>query len=477
MDDILIIGAGVTGCFIARELSRYMTKVVVLDKENDVGNYSSMANSAIVHSGYDPESGSLKALLNVQGNAMYDRVCKELDVTFQRIGSLTVAVFDEQLPLLQELVKRAAINGVEVKLLSADEVKAMEPNVVDTVKGALYAPSAGVIDPFELCVHLMENAMDNGAKLYLNEEVVEIRSFGELYEVRTKKNTYYAKYVINAAGVQADFISQTVAPKTFSIAPRKGEYYVLDYTQTPLVNHVVFPLPSVLGKGILVTPTYGGNYLVGPSSAIIDDKTDLSTDVMTMNEVKKSASQLIKNIPWNKVIRAFSGLRATPSTHDFIIEEAAPNFINVAGIESPGLASSPAIAKKVVEEFIAKKIKLIPNPNFNPLVRPYHRFKETSEEAWHQLISKDKRYARMVCRCETVSEGEIRDLLNRNCAPHSIKGVKKRVRAGFGRCQGGFCAPNVLAILADHYHIKVTEVPYDEPGTNILKQPTKEVGE
>jgi glycerol-3-phosphate dehydrogenase len=345
------------------------------------------------------------------------------------------------------------------------------------VKGALYAPTCGVIDPFELCVHLMENAMDNGAKLFLNEEVVEIRSFGELYEVRTKKNTYYAKYIINASGVQADFISQTVAPKTFSIAPRKGEYYVLDYTQTPLVNHVVFPLPSVLGKGILVTPTYGGNYLVGPSSAFIDDKTDLSTDVMTLNEVKKSASQLIKNIPFNKVIRAFAGLRASPSTHDFIIEEAAPNFINVAGIESPGLASSPAIAKKVVEEFIAKKIKLIPNPNFVATVRPYHRFKQTSESDWQQLIAKDKRYARMVCRCETVSEGEIRDLLNRNCPPHSIKGVKKRVRAGFGRCQGGFCAPNVLAILADHYHIKVTEVPYDELGTNILKQPTKEVGE
>lgn len=474
MDDIIIIGAGVTGCFIARELSRFMTKVTVIDKENDVGNFSSMANSAIVHSGYDPEPGSLKAKLNVQGNAMYDCVCRELDVPMQRIGSLTVAIYDEQIPVLAELAKRAAINGVEVKLLSADEVKAMEPNIADTAKGALFAPSAGVIDPFQLCVHLMENAIDNGVKLFLNEEVTEIRSHGDLYEVRTKKNTYYAKYVINCAGVNADSISQLVAPKSFAITPRKGEYFVLDHTLTPLVNHVIFPLPSAIGKGILVTPTYDGNYLVGPSSAVIDDKTDLSTDVITLSEVKKSASLMVKNIPFNKVIRSFSGLRPTPSTHDFIINEPVTNFINVAGIESPGLASAPAIAKKVIEEFIAPKFALNPNPKFNPCVRRYHRFKETSEQEWAKLIASDKRYARMVCRCETVTEGEIRDILSRSCPPHSIKGVKKRTRAGFGRCQGGFCAPNVLAILADYYHIKPTEVPYDELGTNILKMPTKD---
>ncbi len=477
MDEILIIGAGVTGCFIARELSRYQVKVTVLDKENDVGNFSSMANSAIVHSGYDPEPGSLKAKLNVMGNAMYDQVCKELDVQFERIGSLTVAIYDEQLPLLADLVKRATLNGVPVKLLTPAEAKAMEPNLSDNVKGALWAPTAGVIDPFELCVHLMENAIDNGVTLKLNEEVVDIRSFGGIWEVRTKKNTYHAKYVINASGLQADHISGLVAPQTFKITPRKGEYFVIDYTQPALVKHTIFPLPSSLGKGILVSPTYGGNYIVGPSSTVIDDKEDLSTDKPTLDEIKKSASLMVKNIPFHKVIRVFSGLRATPSTHDFVIEEASPNFINVAGIESPGLASSPAIAKKVIEEFIAPKLKLFAKASFNPNVRPYHRFKKTSEEEWSKLIAQDRRYARMVCRCESVTEGEIRDMLARNCPPHTVKGVKKRSRAGFGRCQGGFCGPNVVAILADHYHIPLTEVPYDEPGTNIVKGATKEVGE
>ena len=285
MYDILIIGAGITGTLIARELSCYQLKVAILDKENDVGNKTTNANSAIIHSGYDPVPGTLKAKFNVLGNPMFDQLSEELDVHFYRIGSLTVALYNEQLKTLEELASRSKENGVEVKLLTAEEVKKIEPNINPIVKGALLAPTAGIIDPFNLCVHAMENAIDNGVKCFLNERVVDIKKENDIYEVITKKNVYEAKIVINAAGNFSDKIASMVEPIDWKITPRKGEYFVLDHYKTGLVNHVIFPLPSEKGKGILVTPTSSNNYLVGPSSELIDDKEDWGTDTPTLANV------------------------------------------------------------------------------------------------------------------------------------------------------------------------------------------------
>lgn len=476
MFDIVIVGAGVVGSLIARKLSSYQLNVLVLDKESDVGNVTSMANSAIVHSGYDPVPGTLKAKLNVQGNRMFPKMCKELDVSLDLIGSLTVALYDEQLPMLKDLANRSKENGVDVKLLTSDEVKALEPNISSSVKGALLAPSAGIVNPFTLVVHAMENAVDNGVKLHLNEEVKNIIKKGEKYIVETTKGSYETKIVINAAGVYGDKINALIEKIDYEIKPRKGEYFVLDHYKKGLVNHVIFPLPSEKGKGILVSPTTSGNYIVGPSSEWINDKDDVSCDKLTLDNVKKQALDMVPGIPFNQVIRIFSGNRPTPSTHDFVIgfSKTDKHFINASGIESPGLASSPAIAEYVVNEFVSKVIELKEKSSFNPCIRPRVHLDRLSIEEKNKIIKQNPDYGMIVCNCEKVSLGEIKDELSRSVPPHTVKALKKRTRAGFGKCQGGFCQPIVIKELAKHYGVSMNEIELDKQGSNICRYLTKE---
>jgi glycerol-3-phosphate dehydrogenase len=475
MHDIVILGAGVIGAFIARELSRFQLDILVLDQENDVGNFTSMANSALIHSGYDPEPGTLKALLNVAGNAMYDEVCEQLDVPFRRIGSLTVTTKEAELAILKQLQQRGHQNGVETFIIGADEIRQREPQLSSDVKYALYAPSAGIIDPFELVVNCMENAIDNGVKLSLNEKVTAIKRVTEGYQVVTSKAIHHGTIIINATGINADLISEMVAPNSFSIKPRKGSYFVFDHFDDNFLKHIIFPVPDERGKGIVVTSSYSYNYLVGPNSNYIDDREDLGTDRETMEFIKQSALRLVPKLPFDKVIRTFSGLRATPNTGDFIIGPMAdhPHFINVAGIESPGLASAPAIGEYVVRQYVSKLIELKPKVDFNPRIRPLYRFSRMSEKQINELIEKDKRFGHLVCRCEMVSEGHIIDALSRSCPPHSIKAIKKRTRAGFGRCQGGFCQPLVLKLFADYYGVSEQEVLYDAESTFVLFAPSK----
>lgn len=475
--DVLIIGGGITGTLIARELSRYDLKICLLEKENDVANKTTSANSAIIHSGYDPVPGTLKAKLNVLGNKKFDNLCKELCVHFERIGSLTVATDEKQLKILEELKKRALDNGVDVQILSKDEVIKLEPNISKNVVGVLLASSAGIIDPFNLCVHAMENAIDNGVKLFLNSPVIDIKKENNNYRIITPKETFETKIVINAAGNYADQIAKMVEEIDWNITPRKGEYYLLDHFKKGFVNHVIFPLPSEKGKGVLVAPTTSGNYLVGPSSEPQNDKEDYSTDSYTLSQIKLQANEMIDNIPYNQLIRVFSGLRPSSSRHDFIIENSKenPNFINVAGIESPGLASSPAIADYVINNFVSKLIKLTKKEDFNPNVRPYHRFNHSLFGDEKEYIETHKEFGKMVCNCEKVSEGEILDVLSRSCPPHSVKGVKRRTRAGFGKCQGGFCEPSIVLLLAKHYHISPLEVPLNDDGSYILSNKVKDV--
>ena len=473
--DILIIGAGVTGTMIARELSKYLLDVVILDKNNDAGDATSSANSAIVHSGYDPEPGSLKAKFNVLGNAKYPELVKQLDVPFEQCGSLTIATEDEQLEVLKELAKRSKINGVEVELLNKEEVLKMEPNINPEVKGALFAPTAGIIDPFNLVVHAMENAIDNGVTFLRNQEVLAINKENDVYKVKTNNQELSAKIVINAAGVKSDKIAAMVEPIDWAITPRKGEYYVLDHYAEGLVRHTIFPLPSKKGKGVLVSQTTSGNYIVGPSSELADPD-DVSTDTPTLSNIRKAATIMVPNIPFRETIRVFAGERATCTRHDFIIEYAKcdNHFINVAGIESPGLASSPAIAEYVVNELVKPLITLKSNPKFNPCIKPYHRMFYLSEEEKLKVIKENPEYGMMICNCEHISLGEIKDALSRSCPPVSIKGVKRRTRAGYGKCQGGFCQPKVLMILAKHYGVSPTKIPLAEEGSYIIDHEIKE---
>ncbi len=478
MYDVVIIGCGVIGCAIAHELAKYKLKTLNIDKENDVCEKTSMANSAIVHSGYDPHPGTLKARFNVEGNKMFDQVTKDLDVEFKRIGSITLAFSKEEVETLKSLQENGNANGVETKLLTAEEVFAMEPMVAKTCLGGLLAPTCGIINPFELTIALMENAMDNGAELKLNSQVTKINKANDHYEiVINDKEIIETKMVVNAAGVGSGKIAHLIGNNDFEVNPRKGEYYVLDHFKTPFVNHTLFPCPSEKGKGVLVTPTTHGNYLIGPTSEFVESEEDTSTDANDLADVKKKSAILVPNIPYNYMIRVFAGLRAVSTTGDFIIEEDKnnKNFYHAAGIQSPGLASSLAIAK-YIRELIEKNNKLEVNSNYNPRRRPLIRLNKKSDEGRKTLINKNPKLGRIICRCEVVSEGEILDVIHRNCGATTIKGVKKRVRPGFGKCQGGFCEALVLKILARELNKNPLDIRYGNSDSYILEEATKTGG-
>ena len=462
--DVIIIGAGVIGSAIARKLSQYQLKILVLEKENDVCEGTTCANSAIVHSGYDPEPNTLKAKLNVSGNKMYDQLCDELDVQFRRNGSITLANDDEEIAILEMLYERGKQNGVEVHLLERDELIKIEPNITKKVKKGLFAPSAGIVNPFELNVALMENAIDNGVELSLKNEVKNIQKVDNTYLVSTNIASYQTNYLINASGVYADIINGFVNEQYFTIMPRKGEYYLLDHFDDNFIKHTLFNVPSSKGKGVIVAPTTSYNYIVGPSSDFIDTRDDVSTTLTSLIEIKEKAKDLVDYIDYSKQIREFSGIRSVSSTNDFVIDSPEKGFINVAGIQSPGLTAAPAIAEMVSEMIEDKKLK----ENFNPRRRPVIRMKNLSIDEKNEVIKKDNRYGRIVCRCEKISEGEIVDCINRNCGATTIKGVKKRVRAGFGKCQGGFCEGEVLKILVRELGMNPEEIEYAKINSKIL---------
>ena len=476
MFDVIVVGAGIVGSLIARKLSSYQLSVAVLEKEPDVGNVVTMANSAIVHSGYDPVPGTLKAKLNVLGNKMMDKLCEELDVEMERIGSLTVALYDEQLPMLEKLAQRSAENGVEVKILNAEETLKLEPHLNPEVKGSLLAPTAGIVNPFTFAVHAIENAVDNGVKLFLNEKVISIKKENDFYNIICESgNCYQTKIIINAAGIYSDEIHKMVEPIDYSLTPRKGEYFILDHYSDDLVKHTIFPLPSEKGKGILVTPSIGGTYLIGPSAEAMPSKDDVSTDKPTLDEIRRQALDMVPSIPFNQVIRTFAGTRPTPSTHDFIIGFAKKDnhFINLSGIESPGLVSSPAIAEYVVNEYLAKVIELKKNPNFNPNVKKRPNLAKMSIEERKAFIKQNPTYGEIICNCEKVSLGEILFEMNTSVPPTTIKAVKKRTRAGFGKCQGGFCQPLVCKIISEKFNIPLDKVLFQKEGSFVMPYKTK----
>ena len=476
MQDILVVGAGVIGGSIARELSKYDLNVVVLDKETDVANGTTKANSAIVHAGYDATEGTLMAKYNALGNAMFDKLSEELDFPFKRIGSLVVANSEEERNHIDELLQRGIENNIPgVRIIEKDELRKVEPKINEDAVAALLAPTGGIVGPWEMTIALMENAVDNGVKLDLNTEVLDIEKIEGGYRVITNQRNYETRCIINASGVYADKIHRMVAEETFKIIPRRGQYFVLDKTQGELVNHVIFQCPTKLGKGVLVTPTVHGNVLAGPDAEDLSDRENLATTADRLDFVREHALKSIKELNFREGIRNFAGLRAQPSTNDFIIEEVegAKGFIDVAGIKSPGLSSAPAIALDVVE--IAKKIlgdvKL--NKEFKPNRRKHHEFITESAEKKAELITQDKRYGNMICRCENITEGEIVDSIHRNVGATTVDGVKKRCRPGMGRCQGGFCGPRIQEILARELGKSLEEIVLDKADSYILTGETK----
>lgn len=458
MYDVVVIGAGVVGGFVSRELSKYKLKVCLLERANDVAMGATRANSAIVHAGFDAKPGSLKAKLNVRGSEMMEELSRELGVKYNRCGSLVVGFNDKDRETLKELLDRGEKNGVgELYLLSREEILELEPNIGESVSCALYAPRGAITCPYELCIAAVGNAMDNGVTLKCNFEVCDIEKTGDIYKVKSKNDELEAKYVINCAGVYSDKIANMVGDNSFTVSPRRGEYMLLDRECGSHVSRTVFRCPSDMGKGILVSPTVDGNLILGPTAENITDKEHQITTQDGFAKIRKQANEQVKGIDFSKVITSFSGIRSIGSTGDFIINSPLKNFFNVAGIESPGLSSAPAIAEYTVELLKESGVKLERNESFSGVRRPAHYFKELSTEEKNEIIKEHPEYAHVICRCETVTEGEILDAIRTNPRPTDLDGVKRRTRATMGRCQGGFCTPYIIELLA-----KEMGVPYDE---------------
>lgn len=470
MYDVIVIGAGAVGSFIARNLSRYDLKTLVLEKNLDGSDEATMANSAIAHSGYDPIPGTNKAKMNVLGNKMMPKVTSELEVPFVKCGTLTLAFDEEERKGLEGLSERAKENGVKARILAQDELRAIEPNVSEEAVAALLCEDGGIVNPFLLGLHALENAIDNGVFLKLGEKVTGLHKNECGWEVLTEKGSYFARLVVNAAGCHSDEVAAMASPIDWKLEPRKGEYFVLDHFSKGLVNHVLFTLPTKKGKGVLVTMTTSGNYLVGPSSEPSSDRDDLSTDSETLSKVKEMALRMVPSIPFYQSIRVYSGMRATPSTHDFILgpQNGDPSFLNAAGIESPGLVSSPAIGEYLVEEFAAPYLQAKRKENWNPYVKPYVHPSALSSEERERLIKENPSYGHILCDCEGVSEGEMRDVLSRNLPCLTLKAMKKRTRAGFGKCQGGFCGAKVLCLLSEQQKAPFEKLSYGKPNSPMV---------
>ena len=468
--DVVVIGGGVIGCAVARELARYQVKACVVEREEDVCSGTSKANSAIVHGGFDAEPGSLKAKFNILGSQMMEELSKELDFDYKRNGSLVLCFAEEDKPALEALYEKGVKNGVKgMSIISGDEVRKREPNIEDTVVAALDVPSGGIVCPFGLTIALAENACDNGVEFQFLTEVETIEKEAEGYVLKTSKGEIHTACVVNAAGVYSDQIHNFVSEKKLHITARKGDYCLLDKEAGSLVSHTIFQLPTKMGKGVLVSPTVHGNLLTGPTATDIENKEQTATVAEELDSLMSRASLSVKGIPFRQVITSFAGLRAHEDGDDFVIGEIsdAPGFFDAAGIESPGLSSAPAIgqwlAEKVAEKLNAKK-KEDWNGTRKGIVRPELLSKEERAE----LIRKNPAYGTIICRCESVSEGEIVDAITRTLGAKSLDGIKRRVRQGMGRCQAGFCTPRTMEILSRELGIRMEEVCKNAPGSEML---------
>lgn len=474
--DVVIIGAGVTGSAVARELSRYQAEICVLEKAEDLCSGTSKANSAIVHAGFDAAEGSLMAKMNVRGNEMMDELSEKLDIPFERNGSLVVCIHEEEKDGLKELYDRGVANGVSgLKLLNREEALAMEPNLSDHVVAALYAPTGGIICPFRLNYAMAEQANLNGVDFYFNTAVEALQRDAEgIWHIRTSNGVYRTHCVVNAAGVYADQLHNMVSKEKIHITPRRGDYCLLDKGTKGFVKHTIFPQPTKFGKGILVTPTVHGNVLVGPTAIDIQDKEATATTQAGIDEMIAKASMNVRDLPIRQVITSFAGLRAHEDHHEFILGEVkdAPGFVDCAGIESPGLTSSPAIGE-YIGALLKEKLLLKEKAQWTETIKDILHPETLSMEERNELIRRQPAYGTIICRCESISEGEILEAIHRPLGARTLDGIKRRTRAGAGRCQAGFCSPRVMEILHRELGIPMEKISKNSGRSNIVMERTK----
>ena len=460
MYDIIVIGAGVTGCAVARYLSRYEGRMLVLDKEEDVCCGTSKANSAIIHAGFDAANGTLMAKMNLEGNLMMPQLAKDLDFDFQMNGSLVVCMSEEDLPKLQALYENGVKNGVkQLEIVDAKRLHELEPNVSKKAVAALWAPTGGIVCPFNLTIALAENAYDNGVEFQFNTQVQGFTWKDGYWVIHTDKGDLETRYVVNAAGVYADVLHNMVSTRKLHITPRRGDYCLLDKSTGGFVSHTIFQLPGKLGKGVLVSPTVHGNTIVGPTAIDVEDREGTNTTAEGLNDLIAKAGATVENLPIRQTITSFAGLRAHEDHHEFVIgpAEGTQQFVDCAGIESPGLSSSPAIGLHVAE-LMRDMMDLKEKEHYIPTRKGVLDPKTLSKEEYQALIREKPAYGQIICRCEQVTEGEIVDSIHRSLGAKSLDGVKRRTRAGMGRCQAGFCSPRVMEILARELGVSQSEI-------------------
>jgi len=474
--DVIIIGGGVTGCCIARTLSKYDLNICLLEKEGEVASGTTKANSGVIHAGYAAEREYIKRYLSIRGNSLYTQAAKELNFPFKRIGSFVVALEDDQIKELEEYRKKGiedGIPGLEV-ILDTKKIKEMEPHLTHEVVGVLHAPTAGLASPYELTFALAENAAMNGVKFFRNHEVVRIKHQDYTFTVRTYQSEFQGRNLINAAGLYAARISKMLGLDYFSIMPRKGEYILFDRNAIQL-NKILFPMATKVSKGILVCPTLHGNTFVGPNAQNITDFEDISTTTAGLKEILEGGMKLVPSLPARSSIRNFAGLRAVPDTYDFIIDNTdVYGFINVAGILSPGLTATFAIAEKVVDYLELLGVELKEKEDYNPIRPKPERFKDFTKEELDKKIQEDPTWGRIICRCETIPEREIINAIHAPVGANTVDGVKFRCRPGMGRCQGGFCRPRVIEILSRELGKSYEEITKKGEDSNILVGRTKD---
>lgn len=468
--DVLITGGGVVGCAVARELSRFDLNIILLEKSSDICAGQSRANTAIIHGGYDAKPGTLKAKYNVAGNAMFDDICEELEVRYRRNSSLVVSFDEADDGRLTELLERGRKNGVQkLSIIGAEEIRRREPHISPKATKALLVGTGGIVCPYGLTIAYAENAARNGVRFVRNMEVSSIEKSGGLWRVSCGEKSFSARAVINCAGIHSDEINNMVSEDKFHISPRRGEYYIVDKKYAGYFNAAIFQLPTKMGKGILVAPTVDGTLLIGPTAEDIDEKEDSRTTRAGLDKILREASMTWEEIPTRSFITTFSGIRAHSDRDDFILGEApdAELFFNAGGVESPGLTSAPAIARYLAE-LTAERLKAAPNEKFIPTRRAIPVFREMSADERARAIAANPDYSKVVCRCETVTEAEIRQAIRRPVGARTMDGIKLRVRAGMGRCQAGFCTPRTIEILCEELGLDPLEATKAGGGSKLL---------
>ena len=469
MYDVIIIGAGVIGCAIARELSRHKLDILVLEKNSDVATGASKANSGIVHAGYDAKPGTLKARFNMLGVSMFEEISRELGFAFGMCGSLVICTDEADAPKLEELMKRGQTNGVPgLEIVDRHRLRLIEPSISDKAVMALYAPTGGVVSPYEMTLAFAENAAVNGVLFWFDTEVKDAKKDPDgCFTITTTQGRYNSRTLINAAGVYADIINNKLSDHKIKIRARKGEYIMLD--KIGGIFTTIFQIPTKMGKGVLVSPTVDGNIIIGPTAVDVDDKDDVSTSSDGLREISRNALISVPGLRIDRTVASFAGLRAHSTSDDFIIGEASDvqGFINAAGIESPGLTSAPAIARHV-ESIVTRILDTEPNPQFNPIRSPRYNFRRFDDKARAAAIKQNPDYGRIVCRCELVSLGEVRDAINSLVPARDLDAIKRRTRMGMGRCQGSFCTSRAVGLLADELGINLCEVTKSGNDSRIL---------